>query len=89
MNQKMVDNLANIQSEVYDLFNTDHALFGIKYDQMVLAMAQKILTDINIDDITPEVIDGLTACNSHMVVHAIEAVQMIDKYSCREYLERK
>lgn len=75
--------LENIQDKVYADSGVTYRPTGIKYIEMVLRMSSELIKAVDIDSITPEVKAKLTDDNYHMIVHAIDCVMQIDKYSYR------
>lgn len=84
---RLVDIIGNIEDKVYIEYNTNCRLYGDDYIKMVIRMAQLIIEQVNIEDLTDELQEQLTDYNYHQANHAIDMIKSIDKFSYRQYLQ--
>ena len=72
--QTTAEKLANMENDVFRAYGMDRRPAGKLWLQMVLDLAKRITEEIPPEDLTPEVLDELTADNFHTVRHAAELV---------------
>ena len=78
-----VNKLASVQDKVYDRFNVNCMQYGDTYIKMVLAMAEMVVEQFPVEELTADVQETLTCWNCHMLNHAIDIIKHVDKYSLR------
>ena len=85
--QDTFEKIATADNETHARWGVDSRQFGDVYIYMVLDMARAILVRVDVDDITPELLELLTEENFHTARHACEVLLSLDRYSMRGYME--
>lgn len=83
--QKIIDNICNIQGGIFDRYNLNGRPYGDKYIKVVLDIAYEVFMTYNVNELTPDVIEGLTNENAHTAVNAIKVLKQIEPAALYQY----
>lgn len=73
----IINRIEDISADTLERHGIKSRPTGTNYCVLVLETARRIAEEITLNDITPEVLDGLTWDNYHTARHAVEIVRDI------------